>query len=634
MQQRILVIEDNPADAAIIHIYLEEAAFGHVIHQADSLRKGFEILNRKPVDLALLDLSLTDSTGFGTLEKFLKEFPHIPVIVMTGLNNDIVGVQCVRAGAQDFLVKGEFDSKTLVKSIRHSLQRFQTQTKLKESAQKLSIQQKRTQEAQELARFANWEMDMVTNAMKWADEMYRIFGIQSHAAALSLSDYFSYVYFDDREKVETFFTDAMQDEEMHKIEHRIVVGNRVKFLSVRAKVSFDEASNHLLLIGSAQDVTDQTASGQVAGNRAAGEFKKKDFMAELANQVQKPLFDALGLAHLLQKTASPTQSELVTDFRADMEELWLTINNLLCAQMIISGAINLEERDFSTVAFFQHFAELAELKARRSGSGFRLTVDPAMPYSISADEKKLSQVCFNVLKCALSGRPHPQVLSIEACLDREEGAQSMLRLTFVPGLKEFPAGTLRAILEDADFSYITDPLLRTKAVFLAVCGHLVRAMGGRFSVAAENDMCAILNIWIPVKVKNPSPQKGALPVENIRILLVDDHALHRIAGRSVLAGLYSGAAISLAESAGEAESLMIEHPFDLVLLDLQMPETDGFSALPLLRKHADVPFIAISSVPGKEEEARCLAAGFKGYLGKPLRSEILGAEIQRAFSGG
>jgi DNA-binding response OmpR family regulator len=205
MQQRILVIEDNPADAAIIQIYLEEAAFGHVIFKADSLRQGFQILRDHEIDLVLLDLSLTDSIGFSTLEKYLAEFPNIPVIVMTGLNNDIVGVQCARAGAQDFLVKGEFDSRGLVKSIRHSMQRFQTQVKLRESAIQLATQQKRIQEAQELARFANWEMNMVSNAMKWGDEMYRIFSVPSHALPLSLSDYLSYVYFDDKDKVEAFF---------------------------------------------------------------------------------------------------------------------------------------------------------------------------------------------------------------------------------------------------------------------------------------------------------------------------------------------------------------------------------------------------------------------------------------------
>ncbi|HRJ16213.1 MAG TPA: response regulator, partial [Saprospiraceae bacterium] len=95
MQQRILVIEDNPADAAIIHIYFEETAFGHTIFQADSLKRGFGIMREHSIDLVLLDLTLTDSIGFSTLEKFLTEFPNVPVIVMTGLNNEILGVQCV-----------------------------------------------------------------------------------------------------------------------------------------------------------------------------------------------------------------------------------------------------------------------------------------------------------------------------------------------------------------------------------------------------------------------------------------------------------------------------------------------------------------------------------------------------------
>lgn len=624
MQPKILLIEDNPADAALIGIYLEEAAFGQVVSLADSLGKGFELLKKNAIDIVLLDLSLTDSSGFGTLEKFLGEFPHIPVIVLTGLNNDIVGVRCVRAGAQDFLVKGEFDSRTLGKSIRHSMQRFQTQTKLKESAQKLSIQQKRIQEAQELARFANWEMDMVTNAMKWADEMHRIFGIQSHAAPLSLSDYLNYVYFDDRDKVEAFFTEAVRDGEMHKMEHRIVVGNRVKFLSVRAKVHFDDAANSLLLIGSAQDISDQAPFlPGAAAQPAPWDQSQGAFLSGLAGQVHKPLFDVLGLAHLLQKTANPTQKELIAEFRTDMEELLLSVDNLLCAQTVLTGRIALEPRPFSPSVFFQNFAEIAEVKALRAGTGFHLYIEPGMPAVVSADERKIAQVFFNLLKCAMMGHPHPHIFNIKLSVSTTDAERHALRFTLIPGVREMPADLLHSTLESADISFLSDPQIKTKVIDLAVCGYLIRALNGRFAISAENDMCSALDVWIPVKVVKPAPDEAHALLNQLQILLVDNHPLHRIAGRSVLAGLAEGAGIVLAENIQEAKSQLAQRKFDLVLLDTKLNESDGSAIPAMLRKHAGTPFIAVSPSPTEEEREHCMTNGFRAYIGKPLDADSL-----------
>lgn len=636
MQQRILVIEDNPADAAIINIYLEEAAFGHVLFQADSLRKGFQILRENEIHLVLLDLSLTDSIGFNTLEKYLVEFPGVPVIVMTGLNNDIVGVQCVRAGAQDFLVKGEFDSRSLVKSMRHSMQRFQTQVKLRESALQLASRQKRIQEAQELAQVANWEMNMATNAMKWGDEMYRIFGVPSQALPLSLSDYLNCVYFDDKQRVEVFFTAAMKDEEIHKIEHRIVAGNRIKHLSVRAKVQFDQASGHLLLIGSAQDISDQTGAFPPRYDKKTADTRwSKEVLVALGSQIQKPFFDSMGLAHLLQKTAGPAQLDLLHDFRIGMDDLWLHINNLLFVQMALTQSLSKENIYFPTRNFFHNLHETAELQARRAGASLQFIVQPDMPETVRGDEKKMSQICFNLFKCAFSENASPdRPLQLQCTCITAVSGQIEFYFRFIPGVKTFPAQQLHAALEEENSSQVIAPQFSAKAPSLAVSGALIRFLGGRYEIHETDGLSDMLEIWIPVEMPDASlpPSSGdADDLPALRILLIDDHALHRIAGRSILNQVNSGGAVELAENIPAALQLLNGQHFDLVLLDLQMPDTDGVAAFSALKKHTQAPFIAVSPTPHEEEKAHYLAHGFSGYVAKPLRPDTLQVEIRAAL---
>ena len=139
----ILVIEDNDGDAEKIKTLLEDAAFRHRFYHSTSLTGGMNILHDQPIDLVLLDLSLHDSVGFGTLKSYMQEAADVPVIVLTGNKSEVMGMQSVRAGAQDFLIKGEFDGRRLVKTIKYSLQRFKTQAKLQETADKLTISAQR-----------------------------------------------------------------------------------------------------------------------------------------------------------------------------------------------------------------------------------------------------------------------------------------------------------------------------------------------------------------------------------------------------------------------------------------------------------------------------------------------------------
>ena len=100
----ILLIEDNSGDANLVARYLKESSVKHELIHAANFFEGTEEVKTHEIDLVLLDLTLPDSSGFKTLSTFLEKFPTIPVVVLTGLNNEIVGNQAIKAGAQDFLV--------------------------------------------------------------------------------------------------------------------------------------------------------------------------------------------------------------------------------------------------------------------------------------------------------------------------------------------------------------------------------------------------------------------------------------------------------------------------------------------------------------------------------------------------
>ena len=161
---KVLLIEDNPGDARLVEIFLSESDLANceVINKT-SLGEGLEALRTGQEFAAiLLDLSLPDSRGFETLETVVSEFPQNNIIVLTGFSDKDMGVQAVKLGAQDYLVKGEFDSDELTKTLRFSIERNKVL--------------KRLEETQRIANIGSWEYCSVSKTFTASDEFFRIFG--------------------------------------------------------------------------------------------------------------------------------------------------------------------------------------------------------------------------------------------------------------------------------------------------------------------------------------------------------------------------------------------------------------------------------------------------------------------------
>jgi signal transduction histidine kinase/DNA-binding response OmpR family regulator len=125
---RVLLIEDNPGDRRLIQEYLSDIK-GHLfnIENTEYLSNAFDLLDKKNFDIILLDLTLPDSTGFETFVRTFSKAPMIPIIVLTGNDDEDLAIKTVRFGAQDYLIKGKIDGNLLVRCIRYAIERKQAE---------------------------------------------------------------------------------------------------------------------------------------------------------------------------------------------------------------------------------------------------------------------------------------------------------------------------------------------------------------------------------------------------------------------------------------------------------------------------------------------------------------------------
>src|SRR3984893_8468515 len=121
---RVLLVEDNPGDARLLAELLRETDAGHMkLEHVERLDTAIELFGRERFDLVLLDLSLPDEQGLSTLVRAHACAPKTPIVVLTGIDDAALAVKAVRAGAQDYLVKGHVDGDLLVRSIRYATER-------------------------------------------------------------------------------------------------------------------------------------------------------------------------------------------------------------------------------------------------------------------------------------------------------------------------------------------------------------------------------------------------------------------------------------------------------------------------------------------------------------------------------
>jgi two-component system, cell cycle sensor histidine kinase and response regulator CckA len=131
---KVLLVEDNPADVILVREMLRDAGAAHwEITVAGRLAQALELLGTHSYDVALLDLGLPDSRGLAGLDQVAARFPHVPIVIMTGLGDEAMGIEAIRRGAGDYLVKGQADGALIVRAIRYTIERKQAAESLRRS---------------------------------------------------------------------------------------------------------------------------------------------------------------------------------------------------------------------------------------------------------------------------------------------------------------------------------------------------------------------------------------------------------------------------------------------------------------------------------------------------------------------
>jgi PAS domain S-box-containing protein len=412
-------------------------------------------------------------------------------------------------------------------------------------------------------------------------------------------------------------------------------------------VSFQGKPAHFAFI---RDVTERKQTEEELrkakeGAEAAAQAKS-NFLSNMSHEIRTPMNAIVGLSHLALKTnPESVQKNYLTKIESSSRILLGVINSVLDLAKMEAHKMTINENEFYLTKMVNDVLDMFASEAASKNLELIFHCDPFVPDVLIGDSLRLSQILTNLVGNAVK---FTNFGSVRVLVTAEEKARDEVALTFAVSDTGIGIGTQEQVMLFQPFTQLDSSASRKYAgtgLGLAISRDLVHLMGGTLFVESVRDMGSTFTFTIPVKFRpdampismktseggeNDVSWEKFIDLKGSRVLVVEDNVINMEVAEGILREF--GIIVEKAWHGAQALDFLSlgDHRFDAVLLDIQMPDMDGYEVARLIRRKLhdlEIPLIAMTAHVGEEERMRCLGAGMNDHVPKPLEPRQLNAVL-------
>ncbi|MFV8443112.1 response regulator [Flavobacterium sp. LB2P44] len=637
---KILIIDDDKIDSITISRSISQSGIIAEVDSVFSAEEGIEKIKTLYYDLIFLDYMMPDTDGISFLKKIRESGIETPIIFVTSQGDEKIASQAILSGASDYIPKTLLTPDGVSQSIRNAIKLHESLKLRRVTELALKVNANRLQEAQKLSKIGSWEINLNNNEVYLSDEFFTIFEVEN--VPVPTVDFFKSCFIDAEDLA--LFEKNLNRVKTTNVEvqfHHSITSKKgtVKYINEFIKCLNDENEKPYKILGTIQDISEQkrTEAELIKAKELAEKAVviKEQFLTNMSHEIRTPMNGIIGFARILESTKLDNdQKQSVEAIKKASHNLMHIINDILDFSKIEANKMTFEEVNFSLSKTVNYVIELLAPNAREKKIKLLYDINPNISDNLIGDPTKLSQILVNLIGNALkfTEKGFVELIITE---EQESKSHSLVKFSVVDTGIGIPKDKIDSIFES--FNQASNETTRKyggTGLGLTITRKLVELQGGKITVESEvskgsefsfsleykKDEKGILS---PVKSKNVTIDPDFL--KDTRILLVEDNELNQLLAIKVFEKWNKE--IDIAENGKIAIDKLENNEYDIILMDIQMPEMDGNELTHYIRNNmqekSDIPIIALTAHATLDEEKRCLKNGMNDYLSKPYDFNVL-----------